>query len=226
MKKNWMPLALYVGGMLLFAACQEPPTAHPEAEYKVLTVTTSDKVLTSTYSATIRGRQDIDIYPQISGTLTRLCVSEGDEVHKGQVLFVIDQVPFQAALNTAVANVQAAKAGVATAQLNYESAKAQYEEASLAFQQTVLNAGAEVNEALVACQTSRKKSEVVSAQVASLQRAYETTSLLMKHGNTNYLEVLTARQALLGAQLQQSAVRLIHIQSVIRLYLALGGSCE
>lgn len=108
----------------------------------------------------------------------------------------------------------------------YKIAKAQYEEASLAFQQTVLNAGAEVNEALVACQTSRKKSEVVSAQVASLQRAYETTSLLMKHGNTNYLEVLTARQALLGAQLQQSAVRLIHIQSVIRLYLALGGSCE
>ncbi len=126
MKKNWMPLALYVGGTMLFAACQESPTAQPAAEYKVLAVTAVDKVLTSTYSATIRGRQDIDIYPQVSGTLTRLCVSEGDEVSKGQVLFVIDQVPFRAALNTAVANVQAAKAGVATAQLNYESAKELY----------------------------------------------------------------------------------------------------
>lgn len=108
----------------------------------------------------------------------------------------------------------------------YKIAKAQYEEASLAFQQSILNAGTEVNEALVACQTCREKSRIVAAQVAALQRAYEATSLMMQHGNTNYLEVLTARQSLLSAQLQQSAVRFVEIQSVISLYQALGGDCE
>ena len=91
--------------------------------YAVLKVSPSDKVLSTTYSATIRGRQDIDIYPQVSGFLTRLCVEEGQAVRKGQVLFIIDQVPYKAALETAVANVESAKAGLATAQLTYDSKK-------------------------------------------------------------------------------------------------------
>ena len=105
----------------------------------------------------------------------------------------------------------------------YKIAKANQEQASLAFQQAVLNAGAEVNEALVACQTTREKAVLIESQVASLQKAYESTSLLMQHGSTTYLEVLTARQSLLGAQLQQSANRFMQIQSVISLYQALGG---
>lgn len=117
---------LLIGGVMMFAACKKVPAVQQEMEYAVLTVTPSDKVLTSVYSATIRGRQDIDIYPQVSGTLIRLCVSEGEEVRNGQVLFIIDQVPYQAALNTASANVQAAKAGLATAQLAYDSAKELY----------------------------------------------------------------------------------------------------
>ena len=119
---------LFISGAWLLSACKGTPAEQQEVEYEVLSVTPSDKVLTSTYSATIRGRQDIDIYPQVSGTLTRLCVSEGEEVRRGQVLFVIDQVPFRAALNTAIANVQAMKAGLATAQLNYDSSKELYAE--------------------------------------------------------------------------------------------------
>ena len=83
--------------------------------------------------------------------------------------------------------------------------------------------GAEVNEAMVACETSQKKSVLIEKQVASLQKAYESTSLLMQHGNITYLDVLTARQSLLGALLQQSANRFMEIQSVINLYQALGG---
>lgn len=60
------------------------------------------------YSASIRGRQDVDIVPQVSGRITRLCVKEGEQVKTGQVLAVIDQVPYQAALRTAQANVSAA----------------------------------------------------------------------------------------------------------------------
>ena len=72
-------------------------------------------------------------------------------------------------------------------------AKAQQEEARLGFQQTLLNAGSEVNEALVQYQTATEKTDYYTRQVESLGRALESTSLLMTHGNTTYLEVLTAQ---------------------------------
>jgi len=105
-------------------------------------------------------------------------------------------------------------------------AKAQQEQASLAFTQALLNAGAEVNEAMMACETSRKKSDLLDKQVASLEKAYQSTSLLMQYGNTTYLEVLTAQQSLLGARLQQTANRFKEVQNVINLYQALGGGKE
>ena len=79
-------------------------------------------------------------------------------------------------------------------------AKAQQEEARLSFEQTLLNAGSEVNNALVQYQTARDKSAYFNRQVASLENAARSTQLLMKHGNTTYLEVLTAQQTLLNAQ--------------------------
>ena len=102
-------------------------------------------------------------------------------------------------------------------------AKAQQEEASLSFQQTLLNAGAEVNDALTAYQSSKLKTELYQKQVESLEKTVTSTSLLMEYGTTNYLEVLTARQSLLNAQLTQVSNRFTEIQSVISLYQALGG---
>ena len=93
----------------------------------------------------------------------------------------------------------------------------------MAFQQALLNAGAEVNEALMACQTSKDKSALFDKQVLALQKAYHSTSLLMKHGSTTYLEVLTAQQSLLNAQLQQTANRFKQNQNLVNLYQALGG---
>ena len=108
----------------------------------------------------------------------------------------------------------------------YRIAKAQQEEASLSFQQALLNAGSEVNDALVACQTSKAKTLLFEKQIQSLEKALESTSLLMEHGTTTYLEVLTARQSLLSAQLSQTDNRFTEIQSVINLYQALGGGRE
>lgn len=105
-------------------------------------------------------------------------------------------------------------------------AKAQQEEAALSFKQTLLNAGAEVNDALVSFQVSRKKNENYAQQIVSLEKAYRSTSLLMENGNTTYLEVLTARQSLLSAELAQTANRFKEIQSLINLYQALGGGQE
>lgn len=89
----------------------------------MFTVNASSVETTDDYPATIRGRQDIEIYPQVSGKIVKVAVTEGERVRRGQTLFIIDQVPYRAALHTATANVQAAKANVATAQLTYDGKK-------------------------------------------------------------------------------------------------------
>ena len=106
---------------------------------------------------------------------------------------------------------------------NLTIAKAQQEEALLAFQQSLLNAGAEVNNALKQWQTARQRIELNQQQIASLQSALRSSELLMRHSSQNYLEVLTARQSLLQAELNATADRFDEIQGVINLYHALGG---
>ena len=113
---------------LLAAGCNSGQNGEEQRELPVMAVSPTDSVaITEKYSATIEGRQDVEIYPQISGKLTRICVKEGDEVKAGQLLFVIDQVPYQAAVRIAAANVRAAESQVATARLERNSKKALYE---------------------------------------------------------------------------------------------------
>ena len=85
--------------LVALTGCNKQQQAMDTGSYKTMTVKTDSIVLQSLYSARIEGRQDVEIYPQVSGTLQRLCVQEGDRVKKGQTLFIIDQVPYQAALN-------------------------------------------------------------------------------------------------------------------------------
>lgn len=97
-------------------------------QYPVIQVNKSSIELQESYSATMEGRQDVEIYPQVSGTISKLCVKEGEQVKKGQPLFVIDQVPYQAALRVATANVRAAEAQVETARLDYDSKQMLFDE--------------------------------------------------------------------------------------------------
>lgn len=118
----------YVGVGLCLAlttSCQQKKQEAlvTKTSYKTMTVSRSDKDLSTSYSASIKGKQDIDIYPQVSGKIEKLLVREGDKVSKGQLLFVIDQVPYRAALATAVATEKAAKAQLASALLTYNSNK-------------------------------------------------------------------------------------------------------
>ncbi|WP_298114720.1 efflux transporter outer membrane subunit [uncultured Bacteroides sp.] len=106
---------------------------------------------------------------------------------------------------------------------NLKIAKAQQEEALLNFRQSLLNAGAEVNDALVQWQTARQRILLDEQQTASLRSALRSSELLMKHSSQNYLEVLTARQSLLQAELDAATDRFDEIQGVINLYHALGG---
>lgn len=111
---------------MTFASCDKNNVTKTNAIYKTMEVTLSDKRLQSLYSATISGRQDVEIRPQVSGLITQVCIQEGANVKKGQILFVIDQVSYRAALQTAMANVENAKANVATAQLTADSKQELY----------------------------------------------------------------------------------------------------
>ena len=133
MKVNMKSIRLLVIGytMLLLSSCggsQQQGMTNMPLDYKTMKVKAEDRTIDTKYSATIRGRQDIQVLPQVSGQLTQLCITEGQQVRKGQTLFVIDQVPYQAALNTAKANLEAAKAAEATAKLSYESTKNLYDQ--------------------------------------------------------------------------------------------------
>lgn len=106
---------------------------------------------------------------------------------------------------------------------NLKIAKAQQEEALLTFNQSLLDAGAEVNDALVQWQTARQRIQLDKQQTEALRSALRSSELLMQHSSQNYLEVLTARQSLLQAELDMATDRFDEIQGVINLYHALGG---
>ena len=111
------------------AACKQEQQGEETGQALPVMVVSSRAVeFQESYSASIRGRQDVDIVPQVSGRITRLCVKEGEQVKTGQVLAVIDQVPYQAALRTAQANVSAAQAKVETARIELQGKQALFDE--------------------------------------------------------------------------------------------------
>ena len=113
------------------------------------------------------------------------------------------------------------EAGKLSAQL--KNAKLDQEKARLEFEQALLDAGKEVYTYLHNCQTAGQKAVLIENRVNSLQQAYDATSALMQHGSTTYLEVLTAQESLLSAQLLQVQNQYEGIQALINLYSALGG---
>lgn len=109
---------------------------------------------------------------------------------------------------------------------NLKSAKVEQEKAQLAFQQTLLNAGAEVNTAMAKIQNSIEKEAFNEKQIKSMEQAVKSTKLLMQNSSTNYLEILMAQQSLLSAQLAKISTQFSKIQGTIELYKALGGGTE
>ena len=120
---KWIFLAVLA---MLSYSCKEQPQKkeHGGQEViKTMKVTRSDQTLVSPYTARLTGRQIVEIRPQVSGTITRICINEGQQVRKGQTLFIIDQTPYRAALQVARANVEAAQAKLTTARMEYESSR-------------------------------------------------------------------------------------------------------
>lgn len=119
-------LAVLLVGLAL-CSCNKKGEQQESSTYKTLTVAQEDRTLNSEYSARLAGQQMVEIRPQVSGLITRICIAEGQKVKRGQVLFVIDQVPYKAALAEAEANVKSAEARLATARLTLESTQMLHE---------------------------------------------------------------------------------------------------
>lgn len=110
-----------------------------------------------------------------------------------------------------------------TLRAQYKISKAQQEQAKLSFQQALLDAGTDVNAALTKIQSTEEKHQLYDKQVAALEVAVKSTQALMQNSSTNYLQVLTAQQTLLAAQMAKISNDFSQIQAAIELYQALGG---
>lgn len=108
-------------------ACGLDVPKEVQTSYQTLTVSKSDITLPLKFSATLKGTSDVTIKPQVSGQLMEVCIIEGQQVKKGQVLFRIDSRDAELELEAAEANLLAAQAQESSAQLEYESSKNLYE---------------------------------------------------------------------------------------------------
>ncbi len=156
-------IALFAVGVSLLTACGNSQGGMKlgDTEYAVMTVNSSSSDQTTSYPATIRGTQDIEIRPQVSGFIVKLCVDEGATVRKNQPLFEIDPTQYKAAYNQAKAAVEMAQANVSTLELTEKNKKDLYDKAIISsFEyQTAVNQLASARATL-----AQSKASMVSAK--------------------------------------------------------------
>ncbi|MCM1076100.1 MAG: efflux RND transporter periplasmic adaptor subunit [Bacteroides sp.] len=122
-------IGMMLAAVTLLPSCskQQQQMQAPAPEIATITLSPQTADLKSTFPATIKGKTDIDIRPQVTGFITKVHVDEGQRVHKGQVLFTLDQVTFQAAVDQAKAAVNNAQTAVNTAKMTADSKKALFD---------------------------------------------------------------------------------------------------
>lgn len=128
MKMTHKTVAMAMTALALLSSCsknqqQQMQGGQQAPEVQVMDVVVSNSELQTSYPATIKGKTDIDIRPQISGFITKVCVDEGEYVHKGQTLFTIDRVQYEAAVTQARAGIEQAQAMINSAQAAVNTAQ-------------------------------------------------------------------------------------------------------
>lgn len=120
-KKNFLLVAALAAMLVSCGGGKQGKPDFGDNEYAVRTISGQATDMQTTYPAAIKGVQDVEIRPKISGFITRLCVKEGQSVKAGQLLFVIDNVTYAAAVRQAKAAVNSAIAQRNTARLTYQN---------------------------------------------------------------------------------------------------------
>ena len=215
MRKN--KILMFVAATMLLASCGggggRPNFG--DNEYPVLTVGTSSTQMQTTYPATIKGVQDVQICPKVQGFITQINVKEGQTVGAGHVLFVLDNATYQAQVRQAQAQVNTAQASCNTSKLSYEnsqklfengvigdfelqSASNGYEQAKAALasaQATLANA----KEMLSFCYVKSPASGVVGTLPYKIGTLVNTSTVMTTVSNNSSMEVyfsLTEKDAL------------------------------
>ena len=127
-KKNVMTMAVTLAAAMVgMVSCSLDMPQETQSSFETMTVKKSDIEIPFKFSAKMKGQNDVTVTPQVSGQLMKICVTEGQQVRRGQVLFVIDSRNAQLELEAAQANLQAALAQENSAKLEYESNKNLFE---------------------------------------------------------------------------------------------------
>lgn len=141
----------------------------PASSYAVVTLQPVSQSLNQAYPVSIRGQQDIEIRSRVNGYITKVCVDEGAQVHKGQPLFLIDRVPYEKAVQAAAAAVEVAKASVATAELTLSSKNKLH-------QQNIIS-DYDLQTATNNCQSAKAALAQAQAQLASARNDLSYTTI-------------------------------------------------
>ena len=147
----------------------------------------------------------VTVAPDVSGYVTDVLVGNDQLVHKGDLLFVIDQERYRLALADA------------------EASKARYDELVQDYHKAVISAFSNVEDALAATQRNAEQQAAEEATVAQARRSYEIAQRRYRVGLTDLLTVLNTENALFPAEDTLVQVRLAHMQALVSLFNALGG---
>ena len=158
-----MKKIVYLAFALVLTACGGDKTAAPTSgnDFAVVTVQPSEATLNTSYPATIKGIQDIEIRPRISGHIMKVLVDEGDFVRAGQPLFIIDKVQYEAAVNSAKAAINVVKANIATQELTVKNKRMLFEKGIISQYDMEM---AENDLASLKAQLSEAQANLVTAQ--------------------------------------------------------------
>ena len=240
MKKK---ILMFAAAAMLMASCGGGggrPT-FGDNEYPVVTVGTSSTQMQTTYPATIKGVQDVQISPKVQGFITQINVKEGQTVGAGQVLFVVDNVTYQAQVRQAQASVNTAQASCNTARLSFENAQKlfenkvigdfelqsatnQYEQAKAGLRQAGASL-ASAKEMLSFCYVKSPASGVVGTLPFKKGALVNTASVLTTVSNNSSMEVyfsLTEKDALAMAQAEGGQKAAMGAMPDVQLQLADG----
>ena len=191
-----------------------------ESSFETMTVKKSDIELPYKFSAKMKGQNDITVTPQVSGQLMKICVTEGEQVKKGQPLFIIDSRNAQLELEAAQANLQAALAQENSAKLEYESNKNLFDKKIVSSymlnnsensykqaQAAVAQARASVNRAKVNlgfCTITASVSGIIGEiPVRVGDQVSPMTQLTMLSGNTTMYAEFSVTEAIVEAMVKQ-----------------------
>ncbi len=173
---------------------------------EVITVAPGTSELANSFPAIIKGKTDIEVRPLVSGFITKVCVDEGQQVKKGQTLFILDQVQYQAAVQQAVASVNSAKAAVNTAQSNERNQKMLYDKGIISVTQWQNSAD----------QLAQAKAGLAQAQAALTTARKNLSYTVVTAPSNGVVGTIPNREGSLASP--QSAVPLTTVSDVNQVY--------